>query len=320
MAAGAPELTVVVPTYEGANRISALLRALARQSLDRERFEVVVVDNGSRDGSGERIEASPPFVDLRRGGAARVLSLGAPGLTNARIQGVLASRAPLVLFLDDDAEPDAGCCKAAIETFAESRVGVVFGRVYPKYETAPPYAVRKREGVLAINHRLGDALVVWKVPGEFAPTVGVALAVRRSAFLESYPWREPRRLLADRVGRRPLSGGDIEIGQFLGRAGWWRTYNPRMVVHHAIEPARLEPAAFSRLIVGIERSRATFEDKFRLGPRPFVRRLRASADMAIVFALAPFWIASADGYAGWRFALASRRGRLLGAYRDATTP
>jgi glycosyltransferase involved in cell wall biosynthesis len=315
-----PALTVVVPTFQGSHRVTPLLRALARQSLDRRQYEVVIVDNGSRDDSARRIERSLEFAAVAAGGAARVMTLDTPGLTNARIQGVLAARAPIVLFLDDDGEPEGRCCETVVESFEEPRVGVVFGRVYPKYVAPPSHAIRKREGLLAINHQLGDAPLIWKAAGEFAPTLGVALAVRRTAFLESYPWREPHRLLADRVGTRPVSGGDMEIGHFLGLAGWWRVYNPQLVVRHAIEPRRLDLAAFSRLIVGIERSRATFEDKFALGPRPMARRLRAGLDAAAIVALAPLWIASRDGYAGWQFALASRAGRFLGRYRGAITP
>ena len=313
----ATALSVVVPTHNGSGRIAPLLRALAEQSLDPQESEVLVVDNGSSAGSAERIEASPEFKTLARVTRARVIALDHAGLTNARIAGVRACGGDVVLFLDDDAEPDRSCCSEALQAFAEPRVGVAFGRVYPKYPREPGYCIRKREGVLAINHRLGDTPILWKGPNEFAPTLGVALAVRTSAFLDSYPWREPARLLGDRVGDRMASGGDMEIGQFLGRAGWWRVYNPRMVVNHAIDERRLQSRSFARLIVGIERSRATFEDKFQLGPPPVARRLRAAGEAAAIIVLAPAWIASRDGYLGWWFALASRAGRLLGAYRGA---
>ncbi|HSL22905.1 MAG TPA: glycosyltransferase [Vicinamibacterales bacterium] len=319
-------LSVVIPTHNGSHRITPLLRALASQSFEAARMDVVIVDNGSTDGSAERVAADPAFRLLSATRAARIVALDRPGLTHARVEGVRASSGDIVLFLDDDTEPERECCAEALAPFEDARVGVVFGRVFPKYTTPPHPSIRKREGILAINHGLGSTPIVWKEPRDFAPTLGVGLAVRRTAFVDAYPWREPHRVLPDRVGTRMISGGDLEIGQFLARAGWWRTYNPRMVIHHLIDPARLRVRSFMRLIVGIERSRATFEDKFSLGPSASVRRLKAARDALAIAAAAPWWMLTRDGPRGWCFALASRAGRLAGAYsgrrlaRDAAAP
>jgi glycosyltransferase involved in cell wall biosynthesis len=311
-----PKLTVVVPTHNGSTRIGALFDGLCRQSLSPERLNVLIVDNGSQPGTAGRIRALDAFQRLQARCHVDLLELPEPGLTQARIAGTLAASSPVVLFLDDDAVPERRACEAALQTFEEAKAGVAFGRVYPRYAVEPHFSIRKREGILAVNHRLGESPLVWKTAGDFAPTLGVALAVRRSAFLEAYPWREPHRLLPDRVGSSLLSGGDMEIGQFLGQAGWWRVYNPQLVVHHVIESRRLAVPAFVRLIVGVERSRASFEDKFSRRPSPARRRLTAARDGVAILALTPaLWLAR-DGYRGWIFALASRWGRLRGAYRS----
>ena len=308
---------VAVPTHNGAARIPPLLRDLAGQTLDPSLMDVLVVDNGSVAGNAAAIEHSEAMRELASRYHAEVLSIEPPGLTNARIEAVRASRREIVLFLDDDTRPDRECCARALRSFDEPRVGVVFGRVYPEYATEPGHSIRKREGILAVNHRLGDADLTWKSPAEFAPTLGAALAVRTRAFLEAYPWREPHRLLPDRVGTRLVSGGDLEIGQFLARAGWWRIYNPAVIVQHALDPARLRTGPFCRLILSIERSRATFEEKFGFAPSAAARRARALAELGAILAFAPVWVFSRDGYRGWLFALASRAGRIAGAYPAA---
>lgn len=309
-----PRLSVVIPTHNGASRIDALFRALAAQTIPAGVMEVLVIDNASSLGHRQALVASADLAALRQRFTASVVHLDEPGLTAARIHGVRASRGEVVFFLDDDALPAPGCCLSALATFEAAEVGVAFGRVRPAYAQPPHASIRKREGILAINETLGDREIVWKTP-EFVPTLGVALAVRRSAFLDAYPWQEPARLLSDRVGSRMISGGDLEIGHFLGQAGWWRVYNPAMAVAHAIDSARLAPARFTRLIIGIERSRATFEDKFQLGPSPLRRAVTAVRDAAAIAVLAPVWIAGPDGAQGWLFALASRAGRLMGRYR-----
>lgn len=316
MIAGPSRLTVVVPTHNGAARIDAVLLGLAAQTLDPGRMDILVVDNGSSREQADAIRRSDAFAGLSARLRASVIQLPMPGLTNARIEGVRAATSAVVLFVDDDAVPDAGCCAAVLETFDEEQVGVAFGRVYPAYSFEPPYSIRKREGILAVNHRLGDAPLIWKDGHEFAPTIGAALAVRRQAFLDAYPWQEPQRLLPDRVGTRLVSGGDLEIGQFLAQAGWWRVYNPAMIVHHSIGPERLRPARFCRLIMGIERSRATFEDKFAMPPGPARRRVVALRDLAAIVAATPFWLVSRDGPKGWLYAVVSRLGRLRGGYRQ----
>src|SRR5919112_3068456 len=213
-----PRLTVVIPTHEGSGRIGPLLHALAGQTIPPERMDVLVVENGSSAEEADRIRKSAGFAALRARYSVSVLQLRQPGLTNARIEGARASTGDVVFFLDDDAVPSSACCEEALRTFDLDRVGVAFGRVYPEYSSEPPYSIRKREGILAINHRLGDSTIVWEAPDEFAPTLGVALAVRRKAFLDDYPWRTPERLLPDRVGTSLVSGGDLEIGQFLAHA------------------------------------------------------------------------------------------------------
>lgn len=310
----APRLSVVIPTHNGASRIDALLLALADQTLAPDAMEVLIVDNASVAAQRDALRESAALARLRDRLRTSLIHLEQPGLTAARVHGVQASRGEVVFFLDDDAIPSRGCCEAALETFAAAEVGVAFGRVSPAYARPPHPSIRKREGILAINEALGDQPIVWKAKG-FVPTLGVALAVRRAAFLEVYPWQTPQRLLSDRVGSRMVSGGDLEIGHFLGEAGWWRVYNPGMTVRHAIDNARLEPLRFCRLIVGIERSRATFEDKFQLGPGAMMRAAIAVRDAAVITAMAPFWMASRDGGRGWLFALASRAGRLMGRYR-----
>ena len=89
-----PEITVVVPTY---NRRDLLARTLgAVQGQRRVDLEVVVVDDGSSDGSADAVRAlGDPRIS--------VLSLpGSGGVAAARNAGLARARAPWVAFVDDD--------------------------------------------------------------------------------------------------------------------------------------------------------------------------------------------------------------------------
>ena len=89
-----PDITVVMPTR---NRRRLLLRTLgsvrAQQGVD---FEVVVVDDGSSDGTADAVAAlGDPRISVVRNERAA-------GVSAARNAGLAAVRAPWVAFLDDD--------------------------------------------------------------------------------------------------------------------------------------------------------------------------------------------------------------------------
>jgi len=103
-------IAVAIVTFDSAGPIGANLRALEQQ-LD-ERDELIVVDNASHDGTAEAARAASP--------RARVLeqekNLGFAGGCQA---AAAASSAPLLLFLNPDAEPAPGCLAALRAVAAE---------------------------------------------------------------------------------------------------------------------------------------------------------------------------------------------------------
>jgi glycosyltransferase involved in cell wall biosynthesis len=97
----APELSVVIPTY---NRLEVLAEVLAALEAQREAppFEVLVVDDGSSDGTGDYLAAR----DLPAGW--RFLRQENQGPAAARNAGVAQARGRWVAFLGDDTVPEAG--------------------------------------------------------------------------------------------------------------------------------------------------------------------------------------------------------------------
>ncbi len=99
MSAGAPvEVSVVVPAHNRRELLREVVAALAAQA-GAPPFEIVVVDDGSTDGSGEGLEA-PAATRLR------VLRQENRGPAAARNHGVREARGALVAFLGDDTVPD----------------------------------------------------------------------------------------------------------------------------------------------------------------------------------------------------------------------
>ncbi|MFC6341163.1 glycosyltransferase [Nocardioides hankookensis] len=92
-------MTVVVPTYCGADRIGDTLRSLAHQTMDPASFEVVVVMNGPADGTPEvlaRIRREHPSLRLRS------ITVPEAGAGRARNAGVSSAAGTYLTFVDDD--------------------------------------------------------------------------------------------------------------------------------------------------------------------------------------------------------------------------
>jgi GT2 family glycosyltransferase len=99
-------VSVIIPVYNGAATLAAGLRALQRQTCPPD--EIIVVDDGSTDGS----------ADIGRGFGVRVISQPNAGPAAARNRGATAARGALLLFTDADCVPvsDWAECMAAALT------------------------------------------------------------------------------------------------------------------------------------------------------------------------------------------------------------
>ena len=95
MSSRTPSISIVIPAYNAADTVEICMAALTRQTTPRERYEVILVDDGSTDRTRE--------LATRHG--ARVIAQPHSGRAAARNRGIDAARGALVLFTDADCEP-----------------------------------------------------------------------------------------------------------------------------------------------------------------------------------------------------------------------
>ncbi|HSJ58342.1 MAG TPA: glycosyltransferase [Anaerolineae bacterium] len=91
-----PDISIVIPAYHAAGTIDRCLQALSAQTIPRDRYEILVVDDGSADGTVERVRAWPGI---------RLLPQPHAGAAAARNRGVAHARGQIVLFTDADCAP-----------------------------------------------------------------------------------------------------------------------------------------------------------------------------------------------------------------------
>ncbi len=116
-----PALSVVVPTYNRREILSQTLPKVLNKEGVRGDYEVVVVVDGSTDGTLEsltRLGCDP---------ALRVVSQRNRGLSAARNCGAAEAEGGVVLFLDDDMMASPGLVAAHLSEHADGEERVVFG-------------------------------------------------------------------------------------------------------------------------------------------------------------------------------------------------
>jgi glycosyltransferase involved in cell wall biosynthesis len=205
-----PRISVVVSTYDRPARLRRLLEALRAQTVGRDAFEVVVVDNGSGPET-ERVlsaERARGGLDLRC--ERNPVTLGPAGGRNA---GWRTARAPLVAFTDDDCRPAPGWLGVLLGVCAAHPAAIVQGPTRPDPEEA------SAQGWLAHTvciERLGPQFETCNI------VYPRALLERLAGFDESF-------------GLRP-AGEDTDLAWRAIEAGSATVFASEAVVWHAVEP------------------------------------------------------------------------------------
>ena len=226
--------SVVVPTYNRCALLERVVDAILRQSLPPERFELLVVDDGSTDGTAElgaRLQ--------ERAANVRFLRSDHRGVAAARNLGIRAAAGDAVAFTDDDCLVPPDWLERLADGYARyPEVVGVGGRITAPDDVLRRSAVARLEARVARQvYGAGDAEAVG---GFDCPAGGTNnMSYRHEALLgvggfdEGFPpfvWGEDadlKRRLAERGGRLlyiPLAVihlRDYSLSSFL-RQGWQR--------------------------------------------------------------------------------------------------
>ena len=125
LATGALELAIVVPTFNEAENIDAMVAGLQRSLLGHV-YEIIVVDDNSPDGTADRVrEIAKSDVKVRC-----IERIGRRGLSSAVIEGGLATAAPIIAVIDGDRQHDDTLLPAMLETLRARDLEVVIGSRY----------------------------------------------------------------------------------------------------------------------------------------------------------------------------------------------
>ena len=190
----APDLSIVLCTYNRSQLLDAALRALEQQTLDPARIEIIVVDNNSPDDTAA-------VVSRHAGRFPQIQYVFEPvqGLPIARNTGLAMARATIIAFTDDDVEVAPEWATAILKAFEDADVDFIGGKVVPAWGATkrPAWVPDAHYGPLALQDR-GDRPFSVGAHDARACLIGANFAVRRSVFdvvggfSPSFPWGEDR--------------------------------------------------------------------------------------------------------------------------------
>jgi len=204
-----PRLSVVVATYERRDLVLIQLEAFGKQDTN-DPFEVVVVVDGSRDGTASTLRArSFPYP-------LRVIEQSNQGLSKARNRGVEETTADVILFLDDDMEPGHGLVRAHLAAH-DAGASAVVGAI-PLHPSSPDNIMAQSVGEWAdeLNDRCSQPGYRLGLNDIF----GGQLSIRRKLLDELSGFDERF------DGRGAFGNSDVELGHRLVDRGIEVVFRP----------------------------------------------------------------------------------------------
>jgi mycofactocin system glycosyltransferase len=203
-----PSVSIIIPVYNRAGEIGSCLEALLALHYPADRREIIVVDDGSTDGTAAEVGRYP----------VRVISQPQNrGQSAARNAGVRAARGEIIAFIDSDCIADPDWLQELVPYFQDARVALVGGYVDSFFRESR--LDRYEEVQSPLNMGKATAFGSAATSDFYVPTCNVL--IRKNAYLQVGGLDEDLRL-----------GEDVDLCWRLKERGCRLLYVPKGKVRH----------------------------------------------------------------------------------------
>lgn len=218
-------ISVVICTFNRAELLEDTLQKVECQTLDPSEYELLIVDNGSRDGTSRLIQE---YSKSR--GHVRYFREDQLGLSHARNRGWKEAKGLYVGYLDDDAHPPPHWLERAKAIIEEKYPHAFGGPYYAEFSTPPPRWYRYGSHVPS-----KEAMFLQR--HQFGALRGGNLFLRRSVLARYGGFRPDLGM----KGRRLAYGEETELLRriSLQEADPRLYYDPELYVHHLVAPQKM---------------------------------------------------------------------------------
>jgi glycosyltransferase involved in cell wall biosynthesis len=231
------KITVILCTYNRCRSLAKALESVAAQIFSKSvEWEVLVVDNNSRDETREVVEE----LDRRHPGRFRYLLEQRSGKSYALNAGISEARGDILAFMDDDVTVEPTWLQNLTTALDNGEWVGSGGRILPERNFSPPRW-------LPLTDRYGLAPLAVFDPGiEAGPLAespfGTNMAFQKNVFERHGGFRTD--LGPHHSGASPQKSEDSEFGHRLLAAGEPLRYEPSAVVYHSVPQNRVRKAYF----------------------------------------------------------------------------
>ena len=229
------DITIAIPTYNGATRLPAVFDKLQSQTgTEQISWEILIVDNNSTDHTAELVKNyQHNWLDNV---PLKYCLETEQGAAFARKRAIKESESLLIGFLDDDTIPDLDWVKNAYHVAQEHPQAGAFGsQIHGVYEVETPPNFNRISSFFAITER-GEIPHLYEPNLKMLPP-SAGLVVRRQVWVENVP---EKTFLTGRSSQSILNSEDLEAIMYIQNAGWEIWYNSEMHLYHQIPKQRLE--------------------------------------------------------------------------------
>ena len=206
-----PQLSVVMATYNRRYILPRAIDSIFKQDLPPTEYELIVVVDGSHDGTTEYLKSLLPPCSLQ------IIEQENSGLAIALNRGIAASRGRIVILVDDDLVLDPSNFRIHLEAHAASDSLLVHGPVYVAKESADNFATDWIRGVVDDEIKRWEKGWTWPDDANIDPNYSIprAALLASGGYDEIFKWRQ-----------------NTEFGVRLVKSGVKVVYEPRALCHH----------------------------------------------------------------------------------------
>lgn len=227
-----PKVTVIIPTKNRSALVSEAIDCIELQTVPRDQYEVIVIDNNSSDDTRSVLEQKAKKYSNFRFGVQ-----GKPGAAATRNAGLRMAKNELILFIDDDVQAERILIQAHLDCHRKNPGASVIGSVtIPWGDTTDPFLRYLRD------HRILNPYTPSKGPIDFSYYHTCNVSTPTNVLLKVGGFNE---------GFRIYGMEDIELGYRLESAGSRMVFSPEARAVHYRFPGyqdfieRCEQAGYS---------------------------------------------------------------------------
>jgi glycosyltransferase involved in cell wall biosynthesis len=203
------DVSIIIPVKNGANTIRELLESLMNLEYDKRKYEVIVVDGYSTDGTRELVLKYPVKLIMQEG----------DGLNAARNTGVKNSKGRIVVFTDADCIVPRDWLKNIVSCFKDDDIACVGGSVKGLSRNFTSIYVDNTGLHIMPQYKKQKVLNLWRA---FSYPAGCNIAFRRDSLINIGLFNEAIKYGYD----------DLELIERLGLNGYKIKLEPNVVVFH----------------------------------------------------------------------------------------